>query len=66
MKMVNVNSSAVQAIGHEGSTMHVTFNGGKTYEYKGIAKGDFDFLVSSKSIGSTLHKMGIKGIHIKK
>lgn len=38
------------------ATMTLTFIGGEQYSYAGVPRDDFQFLVSSQSPGSFLHK----------
>jgi hypothetical protein len=52
MKLNPIESSNIQAIGQEGSTVHVQFNNGATYEYTDVDCRDIDGLFSADSVGS--------------
>lgn len=61
MKMHPVKSSHIEAIGHSGSTMHVTFKGGRTYAYSGVTPEAFEKFKNAESKGRHLRSMGITG-----
>jgi len=62
MKMNKVQSSCIVAIGHDGKEeMRVKYKGLSFYSFKGVSVKDFKTLQSAKSLGSCLHKMGVKG-----
>ncbi len=65
MKMHDVKSSHIEAIGHEGETLHVRFKGGVTYSYPGVTAERFKKLMGAKSIGNHLRGMGVKGEKLK-
>lgn len=46
-----VTSGAIVAIGHEGDTLEVEFQGGQVYRYRGVSEADKDALISAESIG---------------
>lgn len=65
MKHHEINSSMAASIAHKGDTLHVTFKGGKTYEYKGVTAKQFEDLKSADSFGKHLNGMNIKGSLLK-
>jgi hypothetical protein len=64
MEHVKVNSSNIVSIGHEGTTLQVTFKSGSTYEYHPVDKDDFNKLLNASSVGKTLNGLGLKGVKI--
>lgn len=66
MEMIPVESSHIEAIGHDPATdtMVVQFNGGRQYRYLGILPDQFANLKASSSKGRHLRGMGVKGIKI--
>ena len=64
MQMEKVDSSNVEAIGHEGDVMHVEFKHGGTYEYKGVTAAGVAKLKGVHSIGVHLRKMDVKGVKL--
>jgi hypothetical protein len=66
MKHTMVKSSNVKSIAYENGVMHVVYSSGDAYEFKGVSEEDHKKLMAAKSIGSHLHKMGIKGTKLKK
>jgi predicted RNA-binding Zn-ribbon protein involved in translation (DUF1610 family) len=65
MKMNKVASSNVVAIGHNGKeTMNVQYRGDSLYKFEGVSVDAFTALQKAKSVGSSLHKIGIKGTRI--
>ena len=63
--MQKVESSNVNAIGHDGKeTMIVEYRGQSFYGFKGVFADAFAELEKAESVGSHLHKMGIKGTKI--
>lgn len=61
MQHHGVKSSMVSSIAHKGDVLHVTFKGGKTYEYQGVSASQFHALQNADSIGRHLNAMKIKG-----
>lgn len=51
IKMTKVTSTSISEIGYKRRTMHVQFNGGKTYEYKKVPRAMFDALSKASSKG---------------
>jgi len=51
MKMIHVNSSAINAIGYDNGSMKITFNQGKTYNYCNVPKTVFDDFLNASSVG---------------
>jgi KTSC domain len=66
MEMNPVKSSNITHIGHDGTTMRVTYKSGDTYEFNGIPPHDHAKLMAADSKGSHLFKMGVKGVKVKK
>lgn len=65
IKMESVISSNVVAIGHDGKDMmRVEYRGDSFYDFEGVTPEGFDKLKNSKSVGSFLHRMNVKGIKI--
>lgn len=64
MKHHAVNSSMIESIAHNGTTLHVKFKGGATYEYQNVTPEKFQMLKAAPSIGQHLNKMGIKGVRL--
>lgn len=59
-----VTSSNIEAVGHSGhsgTTMHVTFKNGNTYEYHGVSFEQFQELKNAESVGKHLHGMKLTG-----
>lgn len=52
MNLIEVKSSNIQAIGHDGQqTLFVRFIGGAVYEYKGVGKELYESFLNSDSKG---------------
>ena len=49
MKMQNVESSNIKAIGHDGDVLHITFKNGKTYAYAGVTPQKHADLLAAES-----------------
>jgi len=65
MKMIPVKSSNIKAIGHDRATgtLHVHFNNGAKWEYKGVPARHFQAMLHpDTSVGGYLHAH-IKGRH---
>lgn len=58
VKMIQVSSSNIYAIGYDEDNMivHVQFLNNTEYIYKGVPKPEFDGLLNAPSIGSYLHQ----------
>lgn len=56
IKTTPVKSGSVEAIGHQGDTLAVTFKGGRTYHYHGVSAAKFADLQKAESIGSFVSK----------
>jgi hypothetical protein len=54
--MIPVKSAAVEAIGHDGTHLHVTYAGGKTYIHHNVSQELFDDLVAAPSKGQFLNR----------
>lgn len=50
--MTPVKSSNVESVGYDGSTLTITFKGGKTYHYSNVPTSIHQSLLKAKSIGS--------------
>lgn len=66
MKMQPVESSNIEAIGHDpvANVMHVQFKHGGTYEYQGVTEAGFKKLAEAPSVGGFLRKMEVKGVKL--
>ena len=65
MNHVKVKSSNIESIAHDGAeTMHVTFKGGATYEYKGVTVEGHTKLMNAASPNGHLRSMNVKGTKI--
>lgn len=58
MKLKPVTSSSISAIGYdpESRTLHVEFQSGRAYHYKGVSPEEHDALMNAKSIGAHFSK----------
>lgn len=63
-EMVFVDSSNIEAIGHDGDAqqLHVRFLTGETYVYNGVQREVFDALMEAPSKGSFLNRE-VKGVY---
>jgi hypothetical protein len=59
-EMHPVESSNIEAIGHDGDALHVRYRNGGTYTYAGVPESTFHAARSSQSIGRFLHA-NVKG-----
>lgn len=64
MKMQEVKSSNIAAVGHAFDILFVEFKNGSTYRYNGVTEEQFNKLLSAGSIGKHLNSMGVKGTRI--
>jgi len=64
MQHHEVKSSMIESIAHKGTTLHVKFKGGATYEYQNVKPEQFQMLKNAPSVGQHLNKMGIKGVKL--
>lgn len=55
-----VESSNIEAIGHDGDALHVKYRSGGTYTYAGVPESVFHNARSSQSVGTFLHA-NVKG-----
>lgn len=55
-----VKSSNIEAIGHDGDTLHVKYKNGGTYTYAGVSESTFHAVKSAESVGRFLHA-NVKG-----
>lgn len=60
MNYVNVKSSQIEAIAHEGKTLGVKFHGGAEYHYHNVSAAQHGALMKAESIGSHFSKF-VKG-----
>jgi len=51
IQMYRVDSSNIQAIGHSGDTLRITFFGGKSYDYSGVSSETFTAFLNAESKG---------------
>ena len=54
--MPRVESSAVEAVEHDGDDLTVTFSGGARYLYAGVPPGTYAELLASASIGGFVNR----------
>jgi hypothetical protein len=59
--MPNVRSSHIQRVSHEGTTLKVTFQNGKTYHYEGVPETLYKSLMGAQSKGAFLYRWIIGG-----
>lgn len=52
MKMIQVESSQIAAIGHSGTTLRVEFKRGGVYDYANVGADMFERLKGAESVGS--------------
>jgi KTSC domain len=57
---VLVNSSAIRAVGYDGSTLTVEFHGGRVYEHPHVPYSVYIGLVQASSIGA-YYNQNIRG-----
>jgi hypothetical protein len=57
MKMKPVTSSAATHIGHDGTDLHVTYKGGKTYVHRNVPAEVHAQLLDGRSIGQALNTL---------
>lgn len=64
MKMTNVNSSNVAAVGYDedSQTLQVEFNNGGTYQYFDVPEAIFEGLRDADSVGQYLNQQ-VKGVY---
>ena len=60
MDMIPVSSSAIAAIGYDGSTLRVEFHGGRVYDHHGVPYSVYVGLMNASSIGAFYNEK-IKG-----
>lgn len=69
MTRTKVTSSHIRSVGYEptSGTLHIEFNSGHVYEYKGVDEHYYQALMDSKSNGSAFHtyiKPNFKGVKL--
>lgn len=62
VKMIEVESSNIAAIGYKNNTLFVNFKNGSLYSYDGVEKELFEEMLKSDSKGKFLNRE-IKGIY---
>ena len=60
MTLILVNSSAIRAVGYDGSTLTVEFHNGRTYEHPHVPDAVFEGLMQAPSKGA-YHNQIIRG-----
>lgn len=55
-----VESSNIECLGHENDTLFIRFKSGESYAYSEAARGLFQALCASESVGKAFHRM-VKG-----
>jgi hypothetical protein len=56
MQMVEVESSNVAEVGHDGKDLHVKFRNGSAYRYLDVPRVVFDHLLTAESVGKFLNR----------
>lgn len=56
VNMVNVESSNIIAIGHDGKDLYVEYNSGHTYQYADVPKYVYEALMAAPSKGSYMNE----------
>jgi hypothetical protein len=54
----------IESIAHKGTTLHVKYKGGATYEYQNVTADQFHTLKHAESVGRHLNGMKIKGVKL--
>lgn len=62
MEMIDVKSSQISAIGHDGNTLRVRFKNGSEYDYSGMSPEAFNEFLGAESIGSHFGK-NVRGVY---
>jgi hypothetical protein len=52
MTMIQVNSSAIAAVGYDGYTLSVEFHSGRTYDHPGVPYSVYAGLMNASSMGA--------------
>lgn len=52
MVMISVQSSAIRAVGFDGSTLTVEFHGGRIYDHPGVPYEVYAGLMNASSMGA--------------
>ena len=52
MTLIPVNSSAIRAIGYDGSTLTVEFHNGRIYDHPGVPESMVHELMNASSMGA--------------
>ena len=52
MTMISVNSTAIAAVGYDGYTLTVEFNGGRAYDHPGVPEWVYHEFMSAPSMGA--------------
>jgi hypothetical protein len=52
MTLILVNSSAIRAVGYDGSTLRVEFQSGRIYDHHGVPYSVFEGLMRAASKGA--------------
>ena len=50
--MILVNSSAIRAVGYDGSTLTVEFHNGRTYDHPGVPDSVYREFMAASSMGA--------------
>lgn len=61
MEMIPVKSEMMTHVGHDGSDLHVTYKGGKTYVHAGVPVANYEGLLQAQSKGAYLNTHISKG-----
>lgn len=57
MNYREVESSNIEALGHDGENLGVEFRNGSIYLYQGVSEAIFDQLVNAASVGCTFNEL---------
>jgi hypothetical protein len=53
---IEVNSTAINAVSHDGASLTVEFKDGSAYRYDAVSENEFQKLVSAESVGWHFNK----------
>ena len=60
MTLIQVNSSAIRAVGYDGSTLRVEFHTGRTYDHPNVPYSVYAGLMQASSMGA-FYNQNIRG-----
>lgn len=50
--MISIESTAIRAVGYDGSTLRVEFHNGRVYDHPGVPYYHFEGLLNASSVGA--------------